>query len=1064
MSTILCRCFALISALLLTASSFAQQYSFRNFGVKDGLGAATVNAIFQDSRGHLWFATQGGGASRYNGHAFQTYTRSEGLTGNDVTCFAEDSEGNIWIGTSKGVSRFNGHEFKNFSEDDGLNVSSGIYSILCARDGKVWMGVRGAGAAVYDGSRFTYIGSEQGLPTDSKGFPNVYAIVQDGNGIIWMACTKAAASFDGNKVTVHDEEAVKGKSFFSAHVDRQGRVWFGGIPGKGVAVYDKGVFSEFNLPEELRWDFFGDITSDRRGNVWLATDHGALKVGEAGNTIFDKRSGLSGSSANCIASDNEGNIWIGLQGEGVDLLRNTAFVHFTGVDGLPGSQVTSVIPNLTGIGCIVGTSNNGLAEISCDNPDSTCIVRLISGTEGVAVNSIHQLDDGVVLVGSNAGFHVFESTNGLEYIRTVNTVEGKDLAAVMGFLSKDTNDIWVATFGSGLAHISNRGDTVFHAANGFPSDHILSLIYGEDGDILIGTLDAGILRYHNNNFEAFGQDVGVDSLVVWSMDWDGMGNLWMGTWYKGLCRYSSSGQKACYDKDDGLLSANISAVKWDAVNKCLWVGSGAGLQRLTLTPDGNIAAIRTYTDHLNGNVFDVNQNAIAIDGAGKVWFGSGNGVSSYDSQEDVKELHTPAPHLSKIRLAYKDVDWKEYSDSVDGFTGLPISLELPYNDNHLVFNLGLSTQDDARFSFRMVGQDSTWSPWTDVTEASFSNMAPGTYTFEVRAWSYSGLYSTEEGTVHFTFTISSPWWQTWWARSGGTVILVAGLMAFVKGRERILKKQNLKLEQTVTERTAEVVEEKKKVEEKHYALTESIVYAQRLQAAVMPPQEAVRTLFPDSFLLFLPRDVVSGDFYWCEERDGIRYVAVGDCTGHGVPGAMLSIIGLNGLNRALNELNITAPAEFLTQLTHDIHTSFERSDKTVRDGMDLSLCAIDTAAMKVTFCGANNPLWIARNGEILIFKPNRRPVGFHDIEGVGFKQEEVKLQKGDILYLMSDGYQDQLGGEHYRKLMTKVFRNRLTELSALSLQEQHAMLISELDSWKGTYKQTDDVCVMGIRI
>ncbi len=288
-----------------------------------------------------------------------------------------------------------------------------------------------------------------------------------------------------------------------------------------------------------------------------------------------------------------------------------------------------------------------------------------------------------------------------------------------------------------------------------------------------------------------------------------------------------------------------------------------------------------------------------------------------------------------------------------------------------------------------------------------------------------------------------------------------------------------------------ITRQKEEVEHKNTEILASITYARRLQEAVLPPPKVVKEFFNDSFLLYLPRDIVSGDFYWMESTSptppeeglrtpiseladrtaphppqggrGVSYFAVGDCTGHGVPGAMLSVMGLNGLNRALNELRLTEPKDLLTQLTKDLHDAFERNETTVRDGMDLALCALNTDTMTLTFCGANNPLWIARNGEMLQFKPNKRPVGFYDMDRP-FGQETIQLQPGDVIYIHSDGYQDQLGGPEGKKFMTKKYRELLLSMAHLPMAQQRERLLAEHTEWRGTCGQTDDICVMGVRV
>jgi tetratricopeptide (TPR) repeat protein len=310
------------------------------------------------------------------------------------------------------------------------------------------------------------------------------------------------------------------------------------------------------------------------------------------------------------------------------------------------------------------------------------------------------------------------------------------------------------------------------------------------------------------------------------------------------------------------------------------------------------------------------------------------------------------------------------------------------------------------------------------------------------------------------------------------VLLTLGL-AGVSYRSYAIKKRDNALiwakNREVEAQNALIHQQKTEVERRNAEILESIAYARKLQEAVLPPPKVVKDFFSDSFLLYLPRDIVSGDFYWMEsktspkpslpggEQGSISYFAVGDCTGHGVPGAMLSVMGLNGLNRALNELHLIEPKDLLTQLTKDLKDAFEHNESTVRDGMDIALCALDTETLMLTYCGANNPLWIIRGEEVIQLRPNKRPVGFYEIE-VAFGQETVQLEKGDIIYLHSDGYQDQYGGPENKKFMTKRYRDLLLTISKQPIQRQREMLLKEHRNWKGDHDQTDDICVMAVRV
>ncbi len=289
------------------------------------------------------------------------------------------------------------------------------------------------------------------------------------------------------------------------------------------------------------------------------------------------------------------------------------------------------------------------------------------------------------------------------------------------------------------------------------------------------------------------------------------------------------------------------------------------------------------------------------------------------------------------------------------------------------------------------------------------------------------------------------------AAAGITFLLgIMSLMAFLAYRAKL--KGNI-----ILEKKNHLIGRQKK------EITDSIQYAENIQRALMPQIEVLKTFFSDSFILFSPKDMVSGDFYWMTEREGIVYLAVGDCTGHGVPGAMLSVIGLNSLNRCISDLHLKRPKDVLMQMTLDMLVTFEGSSSQVRDGMDISLCAIDLKANKLSFAGANNPVWIARNNEMLVLKASRRSVGYHD-GPLKFEQEEVEIQKGDMIFLSSDGFQDQLGGTKGKKYMTKNFRELLLSISTTHALEQYKSLSNEFNVWKGDEEQTDDVCVMGVRL
>ena len=258
---------------------------------------------------------------------------------------------------------------------------------------------------------------------------------------------------------------------------------------------------------------------------------------------------------------------------------------------------------------------------------------------------------------------------------------------------------------------------------------------------------------------------------------------------------------------------------------------------------------------------------------------------------------------------------------------------------------------------------------------------------------------------------------------------------------------------------------------KNKDITDSIVYSRRIQQALLPSHDLVNSLLPDAFVLYRPKDIVSGDFYWVESWGKTTLVAAGDCTGHGVPGALLSVVGLNLLNQAVQVHGITNPAPILNAVNKNLaqtlgqrkhNGAFSVSD--VKDGMDIALIAIDRSSMQLEFAGANNPLWIVRNGTLTEYRGDRQPVGQHsDGENRPFTSHTVQLEDGDMLYLLSDGYADQFGGQGGKKFKQVRLKQLLTKISAQTLSEQKQILETKFEEWKGQLEQVDDVLIMGIR-
>lgn len=309
----------------------------------------------------------------------------------------------------------------------------------------------------------------------------------------------------------------------------------------------------------------------------------------------------------------------------------------------------------------------------------------------------------------------------------------------------------------------------------------------------------------------------------------------------------------------------------------------------------------------------------------------------------------------------------------------------------------------------------------------------------------------------------------------GFIVLIVSLFYYVTSNRR-----RKRLNDVLVEKNQLVQEQKSLVEEKNKSISDSINYARRLQSAILPTPQQINEFLPDSFLMFLPKDVVSGDFYWFETKGEWCFLAVADCTGHGVPGAMVSVVCSNALNRSVNEFNLSQPSDILDKTRELVIETFAKSGDQVSDGMDISLVAIHIENRKIVFSGAHNGLWIVRKNEqmeklpedvrvlpgdrfsLIEWKGDKQPIGLF-LDQRKFSQTEIDVKSDDQVYMMSDGFADQFGGPAGKKYKYVALKRFILQHCEAPMETQKQRLIYEFETWKGDTDQVDDVCVIGLR-
>ena len=537
--------------------------------------------------------------------------------------------------------------------------------------------------------------------------------------------------------------------------------------------------------------------------------------------------------------------------------------------------------------------------------------------------------------------------------------------------------------------------------------------------------------------------------------------------------------------------------------------------------DGMVVDTSFDADQNNGIYFSQSgitwlnsrNRCICLSAYGEELFSNTNYLSLFDNPNYINfsgdgELLLVNAFNQLYKLSVKESEASErtvtlFLRGVTGKSGIrldPKKIELNYADNSLVITMSAPSflkEGATHYQYRISGLTNRWSAMTTNPVFEFPYFPPGQYTISIRAMDVLGNNSE---TLNLPFEIKPPFWQTLWFYGLCAIFVMIIFFLIVAIRERNLRREKEILEQKVKERTKtieeqkevlkqqrddlvryneEILQQKEEIEaqrdeietqrdqifKQNDEITKSITYARRIQSAVMPSHELLGSIIGKYFLLFRPRDIVSGDFYWMSERDGIVLVAASDCTGHGVPGAFMSMMGVSFLNDIVNVVGIIRPDLILDELRQKIKANFRQThgETEARDGMDIAICAFNFREKKLQFAGAYNPMYLVRKGQLTEYKGDKMPVGAH-LKEVKFSLHEIDLERGDNIYIFSDGYVDQFGGDEGKKFMAKPFKDLLMSVYGKSMPEQQQVLEDTLDKWQAALDQVDDILVIGICI
>lgn len=959
-----------------------------------------------------------------------------GLSSSNINCISEAPNGNILIGTDNGLNEFDPRiekalSFKYVLMDENNNIDE-IYDIYKTKKHNIWVGTNhGLKFVDTQTGEITTYKHEQGNK-NSLSDNIITSILEDKSGVIWVGTENGGLNrFNAQDTTFFTYKNEPSDPFSLSvdnvkvlYQDKTGTFWVGTSLGGinkwdrtagGFELYRKNPFDKNSLTSnQIR-----TIYQDRAGIMWIGTVDAGLNVWNVyTNEITHYQhnphnpNSLSHNHVRTVLEDAEGNFWIGTDGGGLDYFNPILgkFRHYRYSKNDPYSL-----------------GNNRVWKVYIDRQG-----RLWVATFGGGLNLFD------------------ESTNTfIRYRHIPGNEESLSNDKVTTIFEDHLGTLWVGTFGGGL----NRWDeenqafvryiNIKNEATSLGDNRIYSIIEDYDGTLWIGT-KGNLNKFDRatSKFDRYGIEEGLPNNVIMGILEDEGGNLWIST-NNGIAKFNKEEEIVRnYDVKNGLQS----------------------------------------NEFLVGSFYKTSD--------GKMFFGGIKGMNAF-YPDSVKS------NIIEPQLVF--TDFKLFNTSVIPGPTSPLKhhitqtkeIVLLHTQNAFSFEfaaLHYSQPMKNQYAYMMENFNKKWI-FTDAKHrfATYTNLDPGSYTFRVKGANSDGIWN-EEG-AYIKLEILPPFWQTWWFRTFVIVTIVTLIYSAYRSRIRSIEKQNEKLEKLVRERTAEVELQKEeikaqrddlemqneKIEMINEQIKSSIRYAQTIQNAILPISENMRSYF-DYFTIFRPKDIVSGDFYWFSNIDNPEtnqskvFIAAVDCTGHGVPGAFMSMIGSRLLNEIVNEKRILEPNQILDNLNMGVRKALKQEQTENNEGMDVCLCMIETlnsGKTRVTYAGAKRPLFYFKQEKntIATLKGDRKSIGGikSKMENVPFTSKELMLNQGDLIYLTSDGIIDQNSPDRVR-FGTVRFIETIEKCVRLPMNIQCETIESALDLYQQDAEQRDDITVIGIKV
>ncbi|MBS1647985.1 MAG: SpoIIE family protein phosphatase [Bacteroidetes bacterium] len=1066
--------------LLLSLCVVAQTTSFINYNMDNGLVQNQVQSITQDKDGNLWTGTIAG-LSKYNGTQWVSYTKNKGLAEDWVTCSYKDKEGYIWFGHwAGGVTRYNinTQQLENMNLEEYTKLKT-IRAITQDFAGKLWIATEGAGMFIYDveSKKMFTLSKKDGLSSNT-----IYDVCADKNKNMWLATDSGLTIINLEKSISNPLAYTRlstNNGLFSKNITAvcvtSNNVLVMGSADEGVAMValQKNInnWKSYIVQNQLQYNevlglgstFIKTIYEDNQKNIWVGTIGGGVSLFVSDKKTFSTqelrsgffktfstRQGLNYFNVNAIYEDLEHNIWIGTD-LGLNQYRGDFIQTFDEADNVPNNIVWSTsVDNDNNIW--LGT-NNGLAKISFNAERNGKIethqITQYNEKNGLSSNVIlssFQDSKGNMWFGS-AYNGVSVLPKGTSKFKNYSVKEGLANEMVYTISEDKVGNMWFGTK-SGVSRFNPSTNEFrnYTEADGLGGNHIYRIFKDSKGLLWIGALGGSLCVYDGTSFKKFGEEDGLKHKFILCINEDKTGNLWFGCYGGGLFKYDGK-TFTNYNQQQGLYTETPYSITVDAQNN-IWIGDNRGVDKF----DTKQNKFYHYGKNEGFLGVECNPNATCTDKDGNIWFGTIMGAVRFKIKEEATNTLAPLTKITGIKIQLEDAPFP--TDNI--FT---------YKQNNLTFKfigVSLTSSEKIKYEYSLEGFDKGWIPVQAIQEAVYTNLPAGDYIFKVRGYNNNGVCSPG---ATYAFRVKPPFWQTALFYLLMAALLIFGVFVFDRMRTQNLKKANTLLEKKVMERTEQLALKNADLAEKNKNITDSIRYAKYIQDAMLPKESVLKATLKEYFILFKPKDIVSGDFYWLKQHQNNIYIAAVDCTGHGVPGAFLSIEANNLLNTAFNADNDKSPAAILNRLDklteQTLHTTVH--DIEIRDGMDLALCKINFETYTAEYAGAFNPLYLVRDNKLIEYQPDHLYIGNNDAKKP-YTNHSFKIEKNDMLYLFSDGYADQFGGENGKKYKYKQLQQVLVKNNNASMVEQKKLLEEDFNQWRGQVEQVDDIMIIGIKI